>query len=109
ARVAIMDQEAFPCQKAVANIGQVASDLIHPRGVGLWCDARDVDAARGQVDHEEHRESRQAAMSPDVDREEIRRRQDLPLRFEELGEGCTNSDPSFTDWAAKNEFDQPSA
>jgi hypothetical protein len=39
-----------PCQKAIADIGQVAANLVHPGAVRLRRDAGDVDAARGQVD-----------------------------------------------------------
>ena len=49
-RVPIMDQEAFLCQKAIADIGQVASDLSHPSTVGLRRDARNEESTCGQVD-----------------------------------------------------------
>src|SRR5262249_39113495 len=85
ARIAIVDQNARPLQKAVTDIGQIAADLAHPGAVRLWRDLGDVDATRGQVDDEEHGEPRQPATGPDVDGEEIRRGQDVPLCFQELG------------------------
>src|SRR5262245_64957604 len=54
-------KKRFPGQKAIADIGQVAGDLGHPSAVGLRPDPGDVDAARGQVDEEEHGEPRQPA------------------------------------------------
>src|SRR5262249_23880079 len=48
-------------------------------------DAGDVDAARGQVNDEKHGKPRQPVTGPDVDGEEVRRGQIVPLRFQELG------------------------
>src|SRR5262249_61153388 len=77
ARIAIVDQNARPLQKAVTDIGQIAADLAQPGAVRLWRDLGDVDATRGQVDDEEHGEPRQPVTGPDVDGEEVRRGQDV--------------------------------
>jgi hypothetical protein len=81
----IVDQEAFPRQKAIVDIREVAAHLAHPGAVWLRRNAGNVDAARAQVDDEEHGEPRQPATGPDIHRKEIRGGKDLPLGLQELG------------------------
>jgi hypothetical protein len=44
-----------------------------------------LDPARREFDDEEHDKPRQASTGPDVDGEEVRRGDDVPMRLQELG------------------------
>ena len=85
--IPIVDQVAFARQEAIAGIRHVATHLAHPGGVRLRRDVGDLDPARRQLDDEEHSKPREAATGPDVDGEEVRRGEDVPVGFQELRPG----------------------
>jgi hypothetical protein len=53
-RIAVDDPVTEARPRAVRGVGQVAGDLRHPRAVRLAGDASDVNAARLEVDDEQH-------------------------------------------------------
>ena len=55
--------------------------------VGLGHDAGNLDTARRQLDHEQHGEARQPGTGPHFNGEEIRGREDVPVRGQELPSG----------------------
>ena len=64
-RVAVMEEEPDVSQESVLGIGGVPHELGAPRPVGLGADARDLNAAAGQVNQDQHGEAGQAAWRPD--------------------------------------------
>ena len=66
-RVAVMDEDPDVSQESVLGIGGVPHELGDPRPVGLGADARDLNAAAGQVNQDQHGEAGQAAWRPDHD------------------------------------------
>ena len=65
-RVAVMDEDPDVSQASVLGIGGVPHELGDPRPVGLGADARDLNAAAGQVNQAQHGEAGQAAWRPDL-------------------------------------------
>ena len=70
-RVAVMDEDPSVSQASVLGIGGVPHELGDPRPVGLGADARDRNAAAGQVNQDQHGEAGQAAWRRDRDREAV--------------------------------------
>ena len=70
-RVAVMDEDPDVSQASVLGSGGVPHELGDPRPVGLGADARDLTAAAGQVNQDQHGEAGQAAWRPDLDREAV--------------------------------------
>ena len=68
-RVAVMDEDPDVSQASVLGSGGVPHELGDPRPVGLGADARDLNAAAGQVTQDQHGEAGQAAWRPELDRE----------------------------------------
>jgi hypothetical protein len=60
-------------------IAQALTHLAHPDRVRLRGDPGDLNAARRELDDEEHAHPCQATTGPDVDREEVRGGQDVPV------------------------------
>jgi hypothetical protein len=81
-RVAVHEDRAFPVQKAVLGIGQIAGDLFHPGLLGIRRTTREVNAAGGEFHDEEQVDGDQAVLGPDFDRREIDRRQHVPMGLE---------------------------
>ena len=67
-RVAVMEEDPDVSQASVLGIGGVPHELGDPRPVGLGADARDLNAAAGQVTQDQHGDAGQAAWRPDLDR-----------------------------------------
>ena len=86
-RVAVMDEEPYVSQESVLGIGGVPHELGDPRPVGLGADARDLTAAAGQVNQDQHGEAGQAAWRPDLDREEVGGGEHVPVGREKLPPG----------------------
>lgn len=80
-----MQQETRPPQASIARIGEAATVRGHPGAVGFGHDAGNLAAARRQLDHEQDGDARQPTTGPDVDREEIRRREGLRVCGQGLG------------------------
>ena len=77
--VAVMDEEPSVSQASVLGIGGVPHELGDPRPVGLGADARDPNAAAGQVTQDQHGEAGQAAWRPDRDREAVGGGEHVPV------------------------------
>jgi hypothetical protein len=86
-RIPIVSQIALASETAVVDIRHVATDLAHPRGVGLRGDPGDLDVPRREFDDEQYGKPGQAAPGPDVHGEEVRGGEDLPMRPQELDPG----------------------
>ena len=63
-RVAVMDEEPDVSQASVLGSGGVPHELGDPRPVGLGADARDLTAAAGQVNQDQHGEGRWCTVRP---------------------------------------------
>ena len=87
ARVAVMDEEPDVSQESVLGIGGVPHELGDPRPVGLGADARDLNAAAGQVHQDQHGEAGQAAWRPDRDSEAVGGGEHVPVGRETLPPG----------------------
>ena len=87
ARVAVMDEEPDVSQASVLGIGGVPHELGAPRPVGRGADARDLTAAAGQVNQDQHGEAGQAAWRPDLDREAVGGGEHVPVGRETLPPG----------------------
>ena len=69
--VAVVKKVALAIEKAVDVVEEVARDLLDPCTVS-WADhAGDVDAARFEVDHEQHDVADEAGEREDLDGEEV--------------------------------------
>ena len=86
-RVAVMDEDPDVSQASVLGIGGVPHELDAPRPVGLGADARDLNAAAGQVNQDQHGEAGQAAWCPDRDREAVGGGEHVPVGRETLPPG----------------------
>ena len=86
-RVAVMDEEPDVSQASVLGIGGVPHELGDPRPVGLGAEARDLNAAAGQVHQDQHGEAGQAAWRPDRDREAVGGGEHVPVGREKLPPG----------------------
>ena len=87
ARVAGMDEEPDVSQESVLGIGGVPHELGDPRPVGLGADARDRNAAAGQVNQDQHGEAGQAAWRPDLDSAAVGGGEHVPVGREQLPPG----------------------
>ena len=87
ARVAVMDEAPDVSQESVLGIGGVPHELGDPRPVGLGADARDRNAAAGQVNQAQHGEAGQAAWRPDLDSEAVGGGAHVPVGRETLPPG----------------------
>ena len=86
-RVAVMDEDPDVSQASVLGIGGVPHELGAPQPVGLGADARDLHAAAGQVNQDQHGEAGQAAWRPDLDREAGGGGEHVPVGREQLPPG----------------------
>ena len=86
-RVAVMDEDPDVSQASVLGIGGVPHELGDPRPVGLGADARDLTAAAGQVNQDQHGDAGQAAWRPDLDREAVGGGEHVPVGRETLPPG----------------------
>ena len=86
-RVAVMDEDPDVSQASVLGSGGVPHELGDPRPVGRGADARDLTAAAGQVNQDQHGEAGQAAWRPDLDREAVGGGAPVPVGRETLPPG----------------------
>ena len=70
-------------QKTVFAIGEITTDLFHPRGIRTRRDASDLHASCLQVHDGEHIERDQSVSRPHLDRREIRGEDRIPVCLEE--------------------------
>ena len=73
----------FLAQKTAKCIGKVASDLQHPRGVGMRCDPGAGDLPIRQIHYGKNVAGHQSTLGPDLDCREVDRRQARPMRLYE--------------------------
>ena len=66
-------------QESVLGIGGVPHELGDPRPVGLGADARDLTAAAGPVNQDQHGEAGQAAWRPDLESEAVGGGEHVPV------------------------------
>ena len=66
-----MDEDPDVSQESVLGIGGVPHELGDPRPVWLGADARDLTAAAGQVNQDQHGEAGQATWRPEDDDDSI--------------------------------------
>jgi len=71
-RVSIKDRETPPRQEALLAVSQIPGHLFHPPRSRVRRRAGDVNATRGDVDHEQHVVSDETANRPHLGREEVR-------------------------------------
>jgi len=74
---------ALALEKAVNVVDQIARDLLNPCAVRLADHAGDVDAARFEVDHEQHDVANESCEREDLDGEEVGRRDHAEVGLEE--------------------------
>src|SRR5262249_47766089 len=86
-RVAVVDQVSFAHQEAVRGITEVTCHLAHPKPIRLPGYARNLHLPTRQVDQEEHKESRQTLARPSLNREKVRRHDQLPMPGQKLFPG----------------------
>ena len=86
-RVAVMDEDPDVSQASVLGSGGVPHELGAPRPVGLGADARDRNAAAGQVHQDQHGDAGQAAWRPELDREAVGGGEHVPVGRETLPPG----------------------
>ena len=86
-RVAVMDEDPDVSQASVLGIGGVPHELGDPRPGGLGADARDLHAAAGQVNQDQHGEAGQAAWRPDLESEAVGGGEHVPVGRETLPPG----------------------
>src|SRR5262245_8903803 len=82
-----MDQIPVFLEETVLPVRQVPSNLFHPGVVGFWDDSHDSYFPCRQPDHEQHMVANQSPDRPNLRGEEICRRQNIPVTFEELRPG----------------------
>ena len=82
-----MEEDPDVSQASVLGIGGVPHELGAPRPVGLGADARDLNAAAGQVHQAQHGEAGQAAWRPALDREAVGGGEHVPVGRETLPPG----------------------
>ena len=85
--MAVMDEDPDVSQASVLGSGGVPHELGDPRPVGLGADARDLNAAAGQVHQDQPGEAGQAAWRPDRDREAVGGGEPVPVGRETLPPG----------------------
>ena len=90
---AVKQQEPLVEKKPVDAIDEIARDLHHPRGVGVWRGPGEADAPGGQFDGDEHVDGDEAARRPDLDGEEIGRGEGAPMRAQEGAPRHCSSSP----------------
>jgi len=66
-RIAIDNQIARAPERSGDGVREIARDLCHPLPVRLARDARNVDAARFQIDHEQHEVTHEATDRQNLD------------------------------------------
>jgi len=81
--VAVHDQVARVKQEAFLGVGDVASDLLDPFGVGMWRDAGNVDSARREPGEEQHEVPRQTFQLPHFDGDQVRSCNGMSVRLQE--------------------------
>ena len=72
-------------QKPVFAVCQIAADLLQPRGIRIWCDARNVHTASFQMHDRKRRERDQSFPCPDFDSREVGGENGLPVSLQERG------------------------
>src|SRR5712691_849506 len=83
-RVSIMNEIALAQQEAIAVIGQLPGTLHHERLVWIGADPGDVYAPRAELHHEPDIIRHQSMPGSDLDGEEVRRDEHLPVHLEEF-------------------------
>lgn len=78
---------ADSAEETVLRVGEVTADLNHPFAVRLMHDAGDLHGAALQSVDEEHEVADQAAEVQDLDGEEVRSGEFLPVRVQEHSHG----------------------
>jgi len=89
--VAVGDQEALAGEEAIERVGEVATDLLHPGVGGPVDDAREMDPPGRELDDEEDVVADQAEEGEDLDGEEVRRGDGVPVAAQE---GAPRDSPS---------------
>ena len=82
--VTVVNEVALVAKETVLAVDEVSGDLRHEGGIRVRRDAGDLDAARRQLDDEEHVVCHEPLCRPDFDGEEIGRAEDVPVCAEEV-------------------------
>ena len=77
-------------QASVLGIGGVPHELGDPRPVGLGADARDLTAAAGQVNQDQHGDAGQAAWRPDLESAAVGGSEHVPVGRKKLPPGLSD-------------------
>src|SRR5262249_44350077 len=80
--VPVHEEIALPHQEAVVGPGQIPCYLFHPKVVGAYRRAGEMDSASYQFHDHQEIESDQAVLGPNFDRREIDGSQHVPMRLE---------------------------
>ena len=83
--VTVHDQMTGIPEEPIFAVGQIATDLSDPCGIGTWCDAGDVDSTCLQVHDSKDVERDQSVLCPHFDRRKVRGENRLPVGFQECG------------------------
>lgn len=79
-----MDQVPLARHQTVNRVGQVAGNLAHPQAVRSRSDPADLHSSGRQLDEKQHNESLQSFDRPDLDREEVRCHDQVPVLRQEF-------------------------
>ena len=82
-----MNEETVALEETVESIGEIASDLLHPWAFAFLCDAGNVNLACSEADDEKNVIADDSSEREDLNREEVRGGENIPMTFEEVGPG----------------------
>ena len=85
--IPVQDQELLFCEEAINRISDISSDLQHPGFIRVGSDPGDLNLPRRQLNNEEDIESDEATRCLDLDGEEVRRGDHVPMGLEKLAPG----------------------
>ena len=81
--IAIHDQNSLVVQKAVFEVVQLTSRLLHPFIVRTWCATDEMNASGFQLDREQQIECDEARLRPDFNRGKVDGSQDILMSNQE--------------------------
>src|SRR6516162_9575024 len=90
-RIAIMDEVPVSSEKAIDLIGHVSRNLHHPQSVCLLRHSSDLDSSCGEFDEEKNDEPLQTCWRPDLNREEVRCHDLIPMSGEKFFPCCLSA------------------
>ena len=83
-RVTIVDEVTLSVEESGKTVCQISRDLDHPRSIGIWSNACDLDSASRKFHNEEHDIPNKPEWRPDLHGEEVARSKRIPVISDEL-------------------------